>query len=253
MLWQLLLTTFLIMILSLTGVIFFSRFEKIQQKISYLVSISIGAFLAVVFFDLVPEAFELNPEHAPIFILGGFFIFLLFSHTASLYHHHHDHLCSHEHSHAGSMVLLGDAVHNIIDGIVIATAFAVDTTLGIATAIGIAAHELPQEIAEFFVLTHAGYSKIRALLFNFFISGTIIIGALIGYVSIQISEFFMAPLIGIAAGNLLYLASSDLLPNIIGNKMGRGTSKEFLIHFLMILFGAILISLILVTIGHEHA
>lgn len=211
--------------LSCVGIIFWGNRPPKSHAVDLFLPLSIGAFLGVTFFELLPEAFEMT-EWASIAIAGGFLGFFVLSRIISEYHHHH-HVgadCDHGHTKArGSLVLLGDSVHNFADGVVIAVAFSINPALGIATTIGIALHEVPQEIAELYILRHAGYSRRKALLFNFLSALTVVLGVLFANLSIDVFSGSIGILIGIAAGNLLYIAASDLLPTLSDVRVNRAT------------------------------
>jgi zinc and cadmium transporter len=144
------------------------------------------------------------------------------------------------------MLLIGDAVHNIADGVVIASAFLLNPAVGIATTIGIALHEIPQEIAEFGVYIHAGYSKQKALFYNFISALSIFIGVALSAIFASLGDFIWV-LTGLAAGNLLYIAASDMIP-----ELNHNTHKDhFLQTFLSTLIGLIAI-VSLLTWSHEN-
>lgn len=242
---------------SLSGVIFFSRFEKIKEHIQALIGLSVGAFLAVTFVDLIPAAIELSPDNSgPYFILGGFLGFVAISHFVSVFHHHHGENicedCEPELQRTGFLVLIGDIAHNFVDGIVITAAFLVHPAAGIATTAGVLLHEIPQEIAEFFVLIRAGYSRSRALLLNFLVSTSVAFGAIIAYFFATQTTSAIGPLMGIAAGNLIYIAATDLLPELFTREgYPSHSNKDFIQQFLLLILGAVIVISIL-QIGGEH-
>ena len=209
-----------------------------------------GTFLGVVFFDLLPEAIELTEhEQGPLWVLGGFLTFYLLSRFLFWYHHHEDEHCDHEYSkESGVMILSADFVHNFVDGILIAAAFMADTHLGIVTTIAVLLHEFPQEMSDFFVLIRAGMSKTKALLLNFLVSISTLAGALIAYFALSSIEFAIGPLLGIAAGNFLYIAASDLLPSLHAkeNKSRRAIQVILLFVGLGVMFTISLFG------GHDH-
>ncbi len=237
--------------LSVLGILFFKDRHARESESSPFLPLSIGAFLAVTFFELLPEAFH-ETEYASIAIALGFLGFFLLSRALHEYHHHHRMGDEHVHEDAhhkerGSLVLLGDGVHNLADGVVIATAFSISTELGIATTIGIALHEVPQEIAELYILIRAGYSRTKALLLNFISALTIVVGVILTNYFIQEFESWIGVLIGIAAGNLLYIAASDLLPSLAHARVARA---DFIRQSGFVVLGLIVIAIIL-SVGHE--
>lgn len=139
-------------------------------------------------------------------------------------HHGHNHNNSHNKSHnhevdnshhrAGLMILVGDTFHNFVDGVLIAGAFVADTQLGIITALAIIAHELPQEVGDFLVLLHSGYSKSKAMLYNLLSSVAMVFGALLGYLALDGMDGVTPYLLGVAAASMIYVAVADLIPGL---------------------------------------
>lgn len=241
----------IVALISLIGIVTFRNSRHASAYHTALLPLSIGAFLAVTFLELIPEAFH-ESEYASYALAGGFFGFLLLSRLVREYHHHHSDECEvgGEHRARGPLVLIGDAVHNFADGVVIAAAFSVDTTLGIAVTFGIALHEIPQEIAELYILESAGYSRARALVLNFMSALTVILGALLGSFFIETFEALLGIILGVAAGNLLYIAASDLIPNM--NSHAPSASRLFWKQFLLACLGFALIGALLVFAHEEH-
>jgi zinc and cadmium transporter len=238
---------------SMVGILFFMNRRVRESEFSPFLPLSIGAFLGVTFFELLPEAFH-ETELASVAIAVGFLGFFLLSRVLKEYHHHHR--IGDEHAHAdahhherGALVLLGDGVHNIADGIVIAIAFSISTELGVATTIGIILHEVPQEIAEFYILLRAGYSRARALLYNFLSALSVVLGTILTTLFIEQFETWVGVLIGVAAGNLLYIAASDLLPSLTNTHVSR---NEFVRQSSLVIIGLIAIAS-LITYTHDEA
>ncbi|PCI21300.1 ZIP zinc transporter [Candidatus Wolfebacteria bacterium] len=204
-----------------------------HESIYQLISFSIGTFLGVVFFDLLPESIELlSPSVAMLYVLAGFLFFFLLTRYLYLHHHHHheDDKCDHPHVDAsGIMVLLADVLHNFIDGIIIAVAFIVDVNLGIVTTIAVLLHEFPQETSDFFVLIHSGFSRNRALLYNFLVSLSTLVGALLAYFLVAPLQSLIGPVLAISAGTLLYVAAADLMPQIQAHYKKGGYEILFLL------------------------
>lgn len=157
---------------------------------------------------------------------GVILITLIFRLLPSFHHHHDD--AHHDHTHSridARRIMISDAIHNIGDGILIAATFSISMPLGIATAISILVHEFIQETSEFFVLRQAGLSVKKALLINFAVSGTILIGALGGFFLLESFEMLEVPLLGIAAGSFLVVVLHDLIPDSV--RHSRETKKYF--------------------------
>lgn len=190
----------------------------------HFVSFAIGALLGAAFLGLIPHA--LGGEHGIEFhklgltVLLGILGFFLMEKMV-LWRHCHEDACEahapvehHHHSAAGTLVLIGDGIHNLVDGVLIAAAFMTDVHLGIITSLAVAAHEIPQEVGDFAILLHSGYSRGRALLFNVLSSLTTIIGAVIAYYSLQDSQAAVPYFIAIAASSFIYIAVADLIPGL---------------------------------------
>src|SRR5574340_283047 len=139
-----------------------------------------------------------------------------------LWRHCHEEVCeapgspsrSHDHGRSGLMITVGDTFHNFVDGIIIAGAFLADFRLGVVTTLAIIAHEIPQEIGDFLILLHSGYSRTRALVLNFVTGVATLIGALVGYYALSILEGWTPALLGLAGASMLYVALSDLIPGL---------------------------------------
>jgi zinc and cadmium transporter len=187
-----------------------------------------GAFL-----HLMPEAAEeINANWLfGIFLISfaGFFLIekLLF------WRHCHKENCP-IHS-FGYMNLVGDSIHNFIDGLVIAGAFMVDISLGIATTLAIAAHEIPQEIGDFGVLIHAGFKYRSAMIVNYIVALTVILGGIVGYFFFSSLDGFLPYILPVAAGGFVYIAASDLIPEIRGEKDARKSATTYIIFIAGIL------------------
>lgn len=238
-------STFLISLASLIGVFTISIKEKILSKFFLsLISLSAGALMGGAFLHLLPEASEkLNNENMYSIVLFSFILFFLIEKVLHWRHCHKKNCDVHT---FGYMNLFGDAVHNFIDGLVIASTFLIDIKLGILTSFAIALHEIPQEIGDFGVLLYSGFSRKKALLFNFFIALTSVFGGIVGYfLSFQI-ENMTSYLLPFAAGGFIYIAASDLMPEIRKEK----SFKKSMLSFGIFLLG-ILIMFLVKFIGHE--
>ncbi len=236
-----------IALISLIGVFFIGG--RGTQKLTHrvIIPVAIGVFLGVIFFELIPETLAGSEFYGAVAIVSGFLLFSVLSHILHTYHHHDEdgsEACAHTKS--ARMLLVGDAIHNIADGVVIVSAFIISPAVGIATTIGIALHEIPQEIAEYGVLTHAGFSRKKALFYNFLSASSIFLGVILASAFVQLGDYIWI-LTGIAAGNLLYIVASDMIPEL--------SSEEHRPHFVQT-FIATLLGLVaivaLLTWSHEH-
>lgn len=182
--------------------------RKARHIVHWVISVAVGVLLGVVFFDLLPETIDRLGAGAFSWVLTGFVGFFVLERFLVWFHRHDS-----ERSVAGHLVLIADGAHNFIDGVIIALAFLVDMRLGAVTTAAILVHEIPQEVGDFTILLHNGYSKKKALVANVAVSLTTIVGALVGYaLGGQIG--FIGILLAIVAGNFLYLASADLIPEL---------------------------------------
>ena len=153
------------------------------------------------------------------------------AHTPSITaHHHHDH--AHDDGRSGMMIMIGDTFHNFVDGILIAAAFMVDTQVGLVTAIAIIAHEIPQEVGDFLILIHSGYSKKQALVFNLFSSLATMVGGLIAYFALQTVQSWVPYILSLAAASMLYVAVADLIPGLHKRTAMKDTVMQISLIFL---------------------
>ena len=187
--------------------------EETLKKITLLlVALSTGSLLGGAFLHLIPEAIEKAGATTEIFlwVLAGFSLFFLLEQFLH-WHHCHKGPCE-QHKPVSYLILLSDGLHNFIGGMAIAGSFMISIEVGIITWIAAAAHEVPQEFGDFGILVHSGWDKYKALLFNFFSALTIIPGGLLVYfMASGIDTTFLLPF---AAGNFIYIAASDLIPEI---------------------------------------
>ncbi len=209
----------LVSAISLAGAAFLFLREKVFRGILlYLVSFSSGALLGDVFIHMLPEvAEEGGAARGLAIVLGG----IVFSFAVEkIVHWRHCHLLpedeqERDHSHdVGAMSLVGDSVHNFIDGLAIASGFLVSVPVGLSTTIAVVFHEIPDEMGNFAVLLHSGYSRKKALLYNFLSALVAVAGAILVLAGAQAFTSFNAYLLPFAAGNLLYIAGTDLIPEL---------------------------------------
>jgi zinc and cadmium transporter len=227
-------------LISVTGLLGLLRLSKhrIEQNIYLLVSLSAGTLLGGAFLHLLPEAAEVTPGIQPFAVtlisFIGFFILEKIIH----YRHCHTDGCD-EHGSFGYINLVGDAIHNFIDGVIVAAAFLTDMRLGVVTTLAVLLHEIPQEVGDMGVLLHAGFSKRRAVWSNLLVSLTALLGGIVGYMFAGYAEVVSQYLLPVAAGSFLYLASSDLLPEIRKEEH----SGRFTVSVLFVCIGIALMAL----------
>jgi len=242
------LSVVIVSLISLIGIFFiFMRKTKLDKLLIFLVAVSAGSLLGGAFLHLLPEIvdsgnFTLNTS---FLILGGIVLFFIIE---NFIHWHHCHMTGtekkeHPH-HLGTMNLIGDGVHNLIDGLIIAAAYFVNIPLGIATTLAVIMHEIPQEIGDFGVLLYSGFTKSRALFFNFLSALTAMVGAIIGIILSGNSSGFVNFVIPIALGGFIYIAGSDLIPEI-----HKKQSEEFSLRNLSGIILGILIMFLLKIIS----
>jgi zinc and cadmium transporter len=182
--------------------------------VSILISYAVGTLLAVALLRLLPEALgQLAPRQVLASLLAGIFAFFVLEKLVIWRHCHETGECD-VHSQTASLVMVGDAVHTFVDGAVIAAAVLTSIPLGVTTAIAAAAHEIPQEIGDFAVLLHAGYSRRRALLLNVVAGTTGILGAIAVFLAAGVMPWALPYAVSFAAGSFLYVAMSDLIPSL---------------------------------------
>ncbi len=204
----------LISLISLVGVFTLGiTQERLRRILFYLISFSAGALLGDVFIHILPEIMQGDSSVlAGASVLAGIMIFFVLERVL-LWHQSHT---AHE-ERVHSMVhltIIGDVLHNFLDGIIIATSFLVSIPVGIATATAIIFHEVPQEIGQFAVLIHGGWSRKKALLYNFFSATTAIAGAVVVLTLARDLEEALVVLLGLGAASFIYIAMSDLIPEL---------------------------------------
>jgi zinc and cadmium transporter len=226
-------STFIISLISFIGIFTLALKEKLLDKIVlFLVSLSAGALMGGAFLHLLPESVELREGlDAFLFVLVGFALFFLIEKVLHWRHCHNGECEVHTFTY---MNLIGDSIHNFIDGLIMATSFVISIPLGLTTTMAIAFHEIPQEIGDFGVLIYGGFTKKKALVLNFLVALTAVLGGLIGFFisnKVENVKLFILPF---AAGGFLYIAASDLIPEI---------RKEVSLKKSMICFGIFILGI----------
>ncbi len=207
--------------------------ENQAKVLPHGVSFATGALLAVAFWGLIPHAFEeVGAEKiqnlSGVIMLGLLLFFILeklliwrHCHSGScevhgdIEEHSHGHAHSHgSHKSAGAMIIIGDSIHNFVDGVLIGAAFLTDVKLGIVTSLAVAAHEIPQEVGDFAILLHSGYSKAKALLYNVLASLTTVVGGILAYYSLGDLHESLPYFLAMASSSFIYIAVADLIPTL---------------------------------------
>ena len=226
------------------------------------ISFAIGALLAVAFWGLIPEAFEkVKPDHFQTLsatILAGILGFFVLEKLLIWRHCHHGSCEAHGDEHAGlghsnmksagTLIILGDSIHNFVDGVLIAAAFLTDVQLGIVTSLAVAAHEIPQEVGDFAILLDSGYSRRKALFYNVLASLTTVLGGILAYFSLEDLHDSLPYFLALAASSFIYIAVADLIPSL-HTKTDMKTSLQ---QIVLIAAGVLLICS-LQTIAHNNA
>ncbi len=229
------LSTVLISLGSFAGVVTLSiKREKLHSWLLSLVAISAGTMLGAAMFHLLPEAAAgMSSQMLFGLVTISFVVFFLIEKVLH-WRHCHDDNCA-EHS-FGWMNLFGDSLHNTLDGLIIGAAFAAAPALGFVASIAVISHEIPQEIGDFGVLLHSGWTVKKALMANFLVATTSVLGGIIGFLLAAQSVSFALYLTPMAAGGFLYIAASDLIPEIRKEKSGHGSIRSAVFFLAGLLF-----------------
>jgi len=207
------------------------------HRVNMLISYAIGALLGAAFLEILPHALEHGqPQRMAATVLFGILAFFVLEKLVLWRHCHHDH-CeahdahapAHDHGRSGLLILVGDTFHNFVDGILIAAAFLENTQLGIVTALAIIAHEIPQEVGDYLILLHSGYSRVRALAFNLLSSLATLVGALLAYFALSQLTEWIPYLLGLAAASMIYVAVADLIPGLHKRTELKATLQQILL------------------------
>ncbi len=234
-------------VFSITAAAIFS-FAFLSKVVERMVSLSVGIMLSTSLLHALPEAFESQADPRSLFatLLAGLLAFFMLEKFAILRHSHHHEGDGHQHAHghdkheagkAGWMILVGDGMHNFTDGILIAAAFLADPKLGLVTGLAIIAHEIPQEIGDFIVLLNAGFSRLRAYIFNLLCSLMAVAGGLLGYFTLDRASNLIPYVLVFASSGFIYIALSDLMPQM----QRRATLRETIPQVLLIALGVCIV------------
>lgn len=247
----------------------YARLTSIERWVAF----AVGAMLAVVFLDILPHALSEGVAPASLmgWVLAGVLFFFFLEKLVIWRHSHgdltpandesanaaHGHAHAHAHGHhnhghdggrSGLMVLIGDSLHNATDGVVIAAAFLADFRLGVVTSLAIIAHEVPQEVSDFFVLLHSGYTRKKAFLYNMISSLAMVVGGVVAYFALEHAEAYVTPVLAFAAASMLYVAVADLIPTLHRQFSIKDTLQQMLMIGLGV--GTVLLTHSLLHTGH---
>ncbi|HEU0201441.1 MAG TPA: ZIP family metal transporter [Burkholderiaceae bacterium] len=227
-------------------------FRYLASLVDRLVCVSAGLLLTAAVTHLLPEAFhsDADPFVLGWVLLAGIMGFFLLEKLTLIHHthhhegdvHHHDHgHDAHEARRGGVPILVGDAFHNFADGVIIAAAFVLDLKAGVLATFAVMAHEIPHEIGDFMILLNAGYSKRRAFFFNLLSGMSAVLGGLIGYFVLEQTQSLLPYALLIAAASFIYIALSDLLPEMMRRSSLRDSVPEVVLVLLGVALGGVLI------------
>jgi zinc and cadmium transporter len=203
--------------------------ESLRTRlVPWLVSYAVGALLGASLLGLIPEALaEISAQRVLGSLLAGIVVFFVLEKLVLLRHCHTDH-CQ-VHGAAAQMVIIGDAFHNFIDGAIIAAAVLTSVPLGVNAAIAIAAHEIPQEVGDIAILLSAGFSRRRALILNIASGAAGIAGAVVGYTTVSVLPFVRPYVLAFSSASMLYIAMSDLIPDLHRGTVDRNSLRQVLL------------------------
>lgn len=222
--------------------------KKFAQKIGVtLTPFAAGALLAAAFLDLLPEALEITGNNAAFrWAIAGILIFFLLEQYLHWFHHHHEHEGKEYKKPTASLIIIGDTLHNAIDGVAIGAAFVINPAVGIITALAVAAHEIPQEIGDFSILLKSGMRRGKVLFWNAVSSLSTVIAAVYTFYLGNQESLPLGPILGLSAGLFIYIAASDLIPTIHEESKGKFAK----LPALLIILGVLTVGL-LTEIAHE--
>lgn len=224
-------------VFSLIGGLLLVAHKGLAQKASgFLAAFAAGTLLGASFFDVLPEAIEEAGAQVLPWTLTGMLVFFALERFVHWFHHHGLHEGHEGHGEPTvALVVLGDILHNFIDGVVIASAFLADTQLGIVTALAVAAHEIPQEIGDFGILLYKGMARRKVILVNFLSALVTILAAVLTYNLQQQLEGTLPYMLALVGGFFIYIAASDLIPGIHNQKKQNAALGESLLMLVGVL------------------
>ena len=208
--------------------------------VQWLISYAIGALLGAAFLEVLPAAVTASADatRASSIVLGGILVFFVLEKLVIWRHCHieaceghepHVHVHGLDHGRSGLLILVGDTFHNFVDGVLIAAAFMEDVRLGAVTALAIIAHEIPQEVGDFVILLHSGYTRARALAFNLLSSLATLVGASLAYFALSQLTEWVPTLLGLGAASMIYVAVADLIPGLHKRTELKATLHQILL------------------------
>lgn len=221
---------------SLISVFALSVREAFLRKYIFIfISLAVGALLGDAFIHLIPEALEspVGATRASLLIIAGLILFFIMEKFLHWHHHGEDEKETHIHP-AGQLILLSDGIHNFIDGVILGVSFMISVPVGLATTVAVILHEIPQEIGDFGVLLHSGYTKGRAIFLNFLSALCAVLGVITAFILGEAGESFAFWILPVAAGGFIYVAVADLIP-----ELHKTDSKYSVLQILAVILGVL--------------
>jgi zinc and cadmium transporter len=230
----------------LGGALIFTTKKRRDKAILLAMPFGAGALLAAAFFDLLPEAFDLgDPRSLLLWTLTGFLVFFLLERSAGWFHHHHDHNDVHgKNASQRALIVFGDLMHNAIDGVAIGAAFLANPALGFITTIAVSAHEIPKELGTFALLLSRGWKDRIVLLANAATAVATIVMAVLVYILGSDKHLPVDVLLASTAGFFLYVAASDIIPDIHEQNQKTGTLQA-----VVLVIGVVLVGIVITLLG----
>lgn len=219
-------------------------FSAHPRWVPHLISYAIGALLGAAFLEVLPHAVVASTDatSTSTIVLAGILGFFVLEKLVIWRHCHfeeceghehidqsHAHGLGHDHGRSGLLILIGDTFHNFVDGVLIAAAFMEDPRLGAVTALAIIAHEIPQEVGDFLILIHSGYSRARAFFYNLLSSVATLVGGLLAYAGLSQAQGFVPVMLALAAASMIYVAVADLIPGLHKRTELRATIQQVIL------------------------
>lgn len=229
------------------GALIFTTKKRRAQAILIAMPFGAGALLAAAFFDLLPEAFEqAHPQELLLWTLGGFLAFFLLERFAGWFHHHHEHDGKEvQRVSQRRLIIFGDLVHNAIDGVAIGAAFIVSPITGIITTLAVSAHEIPKELGTFALLLSRGWKDKTVILANIATAVATLVTAITVFLIGSHDSFPIAQLLAVTAGFFIYIAASDIIPDIHEQPQKQGTIQAAMLVVGIVVVGS------LITVLHD--
>ncbi|MFA5126446.1 MAG: ZIP family metal transporter [Patescibacteria group bacterium] len=242
---NIIIATLFVSLLSFAGLFIFSQKAKAQKIMEATISLAAAVLLANVFFELLPELMSMSQaqnqndafQTVSAWILVSIILFILAEKYLHWHHCHHHHDSEKNIHPMGYNVLIGDGLHNFVDGMVIASSFMLGTNIGLITTVAIALHEIPQEVGDFSLLLHAGFNRTKALIFNFISGMLAVLGGISAFFYGQSASHQLA-LTALATGSFLYISLSDIIP-----RLHQQNSKHYLQQLIWFFIGLVIVFL----------